>query len=81
MNLEVGRLEGVVDSDDDVLVGGVSDVGHGFDVDQLQGRVGRRLDPDQPGVGADGSGHLAGEMVTFKDRSAVLQIVCRQHVN
>ena len=65
MNLEVGGLEGVVDSDDDVLVGGVSDVGHGFDVDQLQGGVGRSLDPDQPGVGADGSGHLAEENCNF----------------
>ena len=52
-HLEISRLEGVVDGDDDVLVGLVSDVGNGLNVDKLQGRIGRGLDPDEASVGPD----------------------------
>ncbi len=60
--MEVGGLKGVVDSHDHVLVGLVGDVRHGLDVDQLQGRVGRGLDPHQFGVGTNGGCNLQNNL-------------------
>ncbi|MNC17917.1 hypothetical protein D3C75_658090 [compost metagenome] len=46
------RAEGVVDAGEDAL--GLGQVAHRLDVDQVQQRVGRRLDPDQLGFRLDG---------------------------
>jgi hypothetical protein len=49
--LDVGGEEGVVNDDHDA--GAVGDVGDGADVDEREGGVGGRLDPDELGVGGD----------------------------
>ena len=56
--LEVRGLKGVVDGNDDVLVGLMGYVGDGPDVDQLQGRVRRGLDPHQLRVRTNGGSDL-----------------------
>ena len=68
-HLEISRLEGVVDGDDDVLVGLVSDVGNGLNVDKLQGWIGRGLDPDEASVGPE-SQNLSSRRLYSKDEAA-----------
>ncbi len=51
--LDIGAGEGVVGSRQDAALPG--DRGDTLEIDQLQERVGRGLDPDQPGVRADRS--------------------------
>ncbi len=46
----------------------MSNVGDSLDVDELKRRVGRRLDPDQTGVGTDGGRNLGQ---SFKDFTPV----------
>ena len=57
-NLEIWGLEGVVNNHDDATVGLVGDFGHSLDVNHHHGWIGRRLQPDHPGVWEDGSRQL-----------------------
>lgn len=55
--LDIGAQEGIVHHDLDAVL--VSNGRNGADVHEAQGRVGRGLDPDEPGlVGADQLGHV-----------------------
>lgn len=49
--LDVGGEEGVVDDDEDAVLVGFGD--DGADVDEAQGRVAGRLDPDEAGLAGD----------------------------
>jgi hypothetical protein len=56
----VAREEGVVNTDDDVLVDGVDLFSNGLDVTDTEKRVGHELEPNHLGVWLDGGNNVVG---------------------
>lgn len=56
----VAREEGVVNTDDDVLVDGVDLFSNGLDVTDAEKRVGHELEPNHLGVWLDGGNNVVG---------------------
>ena len=66
--LDIGAGKGVVGGGPDAAA--LRDRGHAFEVDELQQRIGRRLDPDEPRVRPDRAPSSASASVQIDDRSS-----------